>query len=333
MGNTLACSTLFPVLTHLFRFGRAEGCVAIVIKPLQDALRDHDHIYATILGTAVNSTGSAGPPGAPVAEPQAKAMTLAFERAGRNPTDVAYIELHATGTAKGDPTEVNWIGQHFQRPEELLIGSVKGNIGHTEITAFLASLSKVLSIFEHKVIPPNVNLSTPNPAIKWGEYNLRVPTQPTPLPSAESGNTLISMASSGIGGSNGHVVLEAPPLVHQESSEHRINGSVLLMAAGLSPRSVSAIADQISAVFKIAPASEHPAASTVLGRRSKQMNWRSYAVTTPGLPIQFSSPEYSGRDVNSLVFVFSGQGPQHENMGRDLFNSFPAFRNSILDMD
>jgi acyl transferase domain-containing protein len=121
------------------------------------------------------------------------------------------------------------------------------------------------------------------------------------------------MASSGIGGSNGHVVLEAPPLVHQESSEHRINGSVLLMAAGLSPRSVSAIADQISAVFKIAPASEHPAASTVLGRRSKQMNWRSYAVTTPGLPIQFSSPEYSGRDVNSLVFVFSGQGPQHEN--------------------
>ncbi|KAJ7174131.1 thiolase-like protein [Mycena crocata] len=110
-------------------FGRAEGCVTVVIKPLEDALRDHDRIYATILGTAVNSTGSGGPPGAPVAESQAKAMAHAFHRAGRKPNEVVYAELHATGTAKGDPTEVNWVGQHFQRPAELLIGSVKGNIG------------------------------------------------------------------------------------------------------------------------------------------------------------------------------------------------------------
>ncbi|KAJ7628946.1 thiolase-like protein [Roridomyces roridus] len=110
-------------------FGRAEGCVVVVIKPLEDALRDHDHIYATILGTSINSTGAGGPPGAPVAEYQAEAMKQAFQRAGRNPSEVAYVELHATGTAKGDPTEVNWVGQHFQRPEELVIGSVKGNIG------------------------------------------------------------------------------------------------------------------------------------------------------------------------------------------------------------
>ncbi|KAJ7661572.1 thiolase-like protein [Mycena polygramma] len=113
-------------------FGRAEGCVAIVIKPLEDALRDNDRVYATILGTAINSTGSGGPLGAPVAESQFHAMKTAFERAGRNPGDVAYVELHATGTAKGDPTEANWVGEHFRRPNdsELLIGSVKGNIGY-----------------------------------------------------------------------------------------------------------------------------------------------------------------------------------------------------------
>jgi hypothetical protein len=98
-----------------FSFGRAEGCVAIVIKPLEDASRDHDRIYATvilillenpvpprlhrvqILGTSSNSNGSAGTPGAPVAEYQLQAMKLAFERAGRNPTEVDYVELHATG--------------------------------------------------------------------------------------------------------------------------------------------------------------------------------------------------------------------------------------------
>ncbi|KAF7348038.1 putative polyketide synthase [Mycena sanguinolenta] len=265
-------------------------------------------------------------------------MEIAFERAGRNPSDVAYVEVHATGTAKGDPTEANWVGQHFQRSKELLIGSVKGNIGHTEIAAFLVSLSKVLSIFEHKLIPPNVNLSTPNPAIKWREYNLGVPTHPTPLPSADSGKIMISMASSVIGGSNGHVVLEAPPeptSVFQGSFPGQgINAPVLLMAAGLSPRSASAIADHILNIFESAPPSEYALTSTILGRRSKQMNWRSYAVTAPGSSqIQFSTPKYSGRDVNPLIFVFSGQGPQNESMGRQLFSTFPAFRESILEMD
>ncbi|EGN93605.1 hypothetical protein SERLA73DRAFT_63646, partial [Serpula lacrymans var. lacrymans S7.3] len=110
-------------------FARAEACAAIVIKPLEDALRDQDRIYATILGTAINSTGGGAPPGAPVPEAQRDAMLHAFRRAGRRPQDVDFVELHATGTAKGDPVEANWVGAHFQRQEELLIGSVKGNIG------------------------------------------------------------------------------------------------------------------------------------------------------------------------------------------------------------
>ncbi|KAJ7638204.1 putative polyketide synthase [Roridomyces roridus] len=316
-------------------FGRAEGCVAVVLKPLQDALNDHDHVYATILGTAVNSTGSSGPPGAPVAESQCDAMKIAFKRAGVEPSDVAYVELHATGTSKGDPTEANWVGKHFKREEELLVGSVKGNIGHTEITAFLASLSKVVSIFEHGVIPPNVNVSTLNPAIKWREYNLRVPLEPTRLPSGRSGRTLISMSSSGIGGSNGHVVLEAPPPPGplDQTTAPPEGSPVLLMAAGLSPRSASTVAEQLTELFKTG--SEHRALSTVLCRRSKQMSWRSFAVVDPAqkTPVQFSSPQYSSRDVNPLVFVFSGQGPQHEAMGREMFKIFPVFRESIQEMD
>ncbi|KAJ7661571.1 acyl transferase domain-containing protein [Mycena polygramma] len=144
------------------------------------------------------------------------------------------------------------------------------------------------------------------------------------------------MPSSGIGGSNGHVVLEAPP--EPSSAAHKptnINEPVLFMAAGLSPRSASAIADHISKLLPAEPRSKFAAISTILGRRSKQMNWRSYAIASavPGSSVTFSSPQYSPRDENPLVFVFSGQGPQHESMGRELFRTFPTFRESILEMD
>ncbi|EEB92687.1 hypothetical protein MPER_08768, partial [Moniliophthora perniciosa FA553] len=114
-------------------FGRGEGCVAIVIKTLEAALRDDDHIYATILSTAVNNSGATAPAGAPVAERQRDATIEAYQRASVDPKEVDYIELHATGTAKGDPTEANWVGEHFKRDRDILVGSVKGNIGHTEI--------------------------------------------------------------------------------------------------------------------------------------------------------------------------------------------------------
>jgi acyl transferase domain-containing protein len=92
-------------------------------------LRDGDHIYGSVLGSAINSTGSLAPVSAPVAVAQQAAMEAALRQAGRSPQDVDFLELHATGTAKGDPTEANWVGPMFKRDNEILIGSVKGNIG------------------------------------------------------------------------------------------------------------------------------------------------------------------------------------------------------------
>ncbi|KAK7442937.1 Mycolipanoate synthase [Stygiomarasmius scandens] len=110
-------------------FSRGEGCAAVVLRDLNLALKANDRIYGVVLGSAINSGGSGGPPGAPVAEAQQIAMKKAFQVAGCDPKNVDYIELHATGTRKGDPAEVNWVGNVFNRSEELVIGSVKGNIG------------------------------------------------------------------------------------------------------------------------------------------------------------------------------------------------------------
>ncbi|KAJ7459820.1 hypothetical protein FB451DRAFT_1182121 [Mycena latifolia] len=309
-------------------FSRGEGVVVVVLKLLADAVRDGDHIYASILGTAINSTGSAAPAYAPVATAQRNAMEKAFSQTDCLPSDIDFIEAHATGTAAGDPTETNWVGSAFRRSDELLLGSVKGNIGHLEITAFLASLSKVCSIFETGLIPANVNFSTPNPAIRWKEYNLRVPIETTKL-GRRSGRSLIAMSSSGIGGSNGHVVLEAPPQ-HEYSSATPQARPVLLVPGGLSPQTATAVAASLAT----SDPDDLSTLSTIHGRRSRQLTWRTFATWVPGQEvIEFPPPVLSPKLKAPIVFVFSGQGPQHLNMGRQLFKNFTIFRASVLRMD
>ncbi|KAJ7046113.1 polyketide synthase [Mycena alexandri] len=306
-------------------FGRGEAVVVIVIKLLEDAIRDGDKIYATVLNTAINSTGSAGPVKTPIAESQAAAMLDAFKGIGRSPTEVDFIECHATGTSVGDPVEVNWIGNQFKRDRELLIGSLKGNIGHTEITSFLASLSKVCSMFATNSIPPQANYKTPNPAIHWEEYNMRVPTQVEEF-------TTSNANAFGLMGANGHAIVESPPLKSHQPTVVPIAMPVLLIAAGLSPRTATAVAADLTELASEIP-NEISVLSTIYGRRARQLTWRTAAISTSDTPFIFPAPRFVPRGSPPIVFVFSGQGPQHIEMGRQLFRTYPVFRDSILRMD
>ncbi|THH18839.1 hypothetical protein EW146_g2208 [Bondarzewia mesenterica] len=314
-------------------FPRGEGAAVIVVKLLEDALRDEDYIYASILGTAINSNGSAAPVNAPVAEGQADAMRRAYKGIKRKPAEVDFIELHATGTAAGDPIEANWVGEKFKRSGELLVGSVKGNIGHLEIAAFLASLSKVCSIFKYGVIPPNANLTTLNPSIKWDEYRLRVPTETTRLQlHCLDRPPLVSMCSSGIGGSNGHAVVEGPPLIPPYQTREP-NAPVLILAGGLTPRSATLVTDDLDKL--VSESADILAIATICGRRFRQMTWRSFSIRLPNrcADVKFMQPVLVPRVKSPIVFVIAGQGPQHIHMGRQLFQTYPVFRESILSMD
>ncbi|CCM00168.1 uncharacterized protein FIBRA_02196 [Fibroporia radiculosa] len=315
-------------------FGRGEGVVSIVLKPLDAALRDNDHIYGTILGTRINSSGSLAPVNAPVASAQQDAMMRAFSQAQRRPHDVDFVELHATGTAQGDPTEANWVGAQFKRDDETLVGSVKGNVGHLEITAFLASLCKVCSIFRTSVVPPNVNFLRPNPAINWEEHKLRVPKDPELLVSRNpSGRLLVAMASSGIGGANGHCVVEGPPSTRRiPSSLWRSSalGQSLIIAAGLSPRSVTAMEDDLEELITKEDAN---IVSRIYGRRSRSLTWRSFAIAQGSKLSRFSEPMFVPKSAPPVVYVFSGQGPQHFDMGRDLYRTSAVFRATVGEMD
>jgi acyl transferase domain-containing protein len=327
--------------------------VVIVIKLLEDAVLDGDKIYATvslvfhvlvlrhsrfirpkILNTAINSTGSAGPVKTPIAESQAAAMLHAYKGTGRSPTEVDFVECHSTGTSVGDPVEVNWVGAHFKRDTELLVGSVKANIGygcifdwqrimfqrvsslilvcsHTEITAFLASFSKVCSMFTTGFVPPQVQYTTPNPEILWNHYNMRAPSSVEKLIARDpSGKLLISMNASGLGGANGHCVVESPPQKTASTKAVYSGMPVLLVAAGLSPRSATTVAADLAKLALEVP-DELSVLSTIYGRRARQMTWRAAAIGTSDRPFVFPTPRFVPRTTPPLVFVFSGQGPQH----------------------
>jgi acyl transferase domain-containing protein len=204
---------------------------------------------------------------------------------------------------------------------------------HLEITAFLASLLKVIHILNRRIVPPNVNLREFNPRITWDPELFHVPTVTASRVSSSNERLLASLSSFGIGGANGHVVLEgtspksAPP-------KPIIQSKLLLIASGLSPRSTTTVSEDILTFLQSQPKEDWSQISTLYGRRARQMSWRSFAcasVDDVG-SITFSQPKIC-KSRRPLVVVFAGQGPQYPDMGRELFATYSTFRDSILEMD
>ncbi|KAJ7484906.1 hypothetical protein B0H11DRAFT_1163748 [Mycena galericulata] len=314
-------------------FGRGEGAVVIVLKPFRDAINDHDHIYSVVLGSAINTTGSQMPLNVPNAVAQQKCIYEAYRRAGLNPTDADYVELHATGTPVGDPIEANIAGQIFATDRSVAFGSVKGNIGHLEVAAFLASLVKACLIFKHGIIPPTVNFSNPAVTIDWDTFQIVVPVEPTPLGChSSSGRSIISLSGFALGGATGHVVLQAPPRNSNQTTTQVATAPILFIVGGLSSNAVDQISRGVLEMVADCPKTLSECAVT-LSRRARQLPWRSY-FTVPILPHKPIAPAaLIPRETSPLAFVFSGQGPQHLEMGRQLFAQYPVFRNTIIELD
>ena len=340
-------------------FGRSDGAAAVVVKRLSAALRDGDHVYGTLLATALTTNGSEAPANAPCPAFQKEAIVKAYARAQRSPHECDYAELHATGTAVGDPAEANAAGEILggtqARSEPLMIGSVKGNVGHLENTAFLASLLKSIYMLQTRTVPPQASLTQVNPRIRWQQHNLQLAREKTRLP-CKGKEPLISLSSFGIGGTNGHAILEGFSSNQSDADRHRINTNddvieldapILLSIGALSAKQAGKVAEvtyaQLERAAKNGAATRSQIASlaTRLAREARQCTWRSHLVTTvrkmlssdaqplPPMPNATMQPKTR----TPLLFVLSGQGPQHARMGKEMFDRFPVFRNAIRDMD
>ncbi|KAI0313261.1 hypothetical protein OF83DRAFT_1286326 [Amylostereum chailletii] len=318
-------------------FGRGEGGVVIVVKALEKALEDSDHIYSIVLGSAINSTGNPAPLYVPNGTTQQACMQSAYREAGVSLADMDYIELHAPGTPVGDPIEANAVGELFSGSRDVTIGSVKANIGHLESSAFLASLVKACLMFEKATIPPSVNLANRNPEILWDRHRLRTMDAPQVLESrSPSGQSIISISGNGIGGSTGHIVLQGPPPAKLTAVPANPQTHILIIVAGLHPNAVDHIASNILS-HQFDAYADLANTAVLLSRRARQLPWRSFAILQPSsdhpTTLSFPPSKLVPRTPPRLAYIFSGQGPQHFEMGRELFARNAVFRSSINEMD
>jgi acyl transferase domain-containing protein/acyl carrier protein len=202
-------------------FGLSEGCGVVVVKRLKDALADGDDVRAIIRGSALNEDGRSNGLTAPNGLAQEAVIRQALAAAKVDPNLISYVEMHGSGTALGDPIEVEAIdtvlnnNRLSERP--LMISSVKTNIGHLTTAAGVAGLIKTVLALQNQIIPPHLHLQNPNPNINWNPDRIRVPSQPTAWQPI-NGRRLAGVSSFGWSGTNAHVILEEAPLQPQTTA-------------------------------------------------------------------------------------------------------------------
>ncbi|GGD19304.1 SDR family NAD(P)-dependent oxidoreductase [Aureimonas glaciei] len=217
LSQTGRCSTFGAAADG---YARGEGVAALLVKRLRDAERDGDRILGTIIGGAENHGGRSGALTAPNARAQADLIVAAM--AGIDPDSVSYIEAHGTGTALGDPVEINALIRAFEtlgagrpaRAGSIGLGAVKSAIGHLEAAAGLAGVIKILMAMRRNELPPTLHASPINPHIALDGSPFRLVTAREPWPAhapggGSAGPRRAGVSSFGFGGANAHVVLES----------------------------------------------------------------------------------------------------------------------------
>ncbi|MFN6516223.1 MAG: beta-ketoacyl synthase N-terminal-like domain-containing protein [Nostoc sp. CreGUA01] len=317
---------------------RGEGCGIVVLKRLEDAIRDKDNIQAIIRGSAINQDGLSNGLTAPNGPAQQAVIRQALANAGVKPAQISYVEAHGTGTALGDPVEVNSLktvlmeGREANQP--CWIGSVKSNIGHLEAAAGIVGIIKVVLSLQHRQIPPHLHLKQLNPYIKIKNTPIQIPTELQQWP-AQGQPRLAGVSAFSFGGTNVHVILEeAPPQVKSQNLPER-SFHLLALSAKTEPALqalVTRYQRHLETNPKLALADICFSANT--GREHFQHRLAIVADSTEQLIEQLASANHTfsnqpGKKPSKIAFLFTGQGSQYINMGRQLYDQEPIFRQTL----
>ena len=330
---------------------RGEGCGVIVIKRLEDAIRDGDRIRAVIRGSAINQDGASGGLTVPNGVAQQRVIADALKRAGLEPKDINYLEAHGTGTSLGDPIEAQAagavLGAGREANDPLLIGSAKTNIGHLEAAAGIAGVIKVILSLENEQLPKHLHFQNPSPHIPWDRLAVEVVRETTPW--ERNGRPRIAGISSfGFAGTNAHVILEEAPLqaVHAgvviDPADQPVNGrfSILPLSAH-TPSALIQIADDYRAW--LSAHSEATLADLCLTAgvgRAHQQHRAALVVNTKEAAAELLGALADDRPAPGLVrgetrdrpktaWLFTGQGSQYVGMARELFDTEPVFAETL----
>ncbi|NET25423.1 type I polyketide synthase [Okeania sp. SIO1I7] len=325
-------------------FGRGEGCGMIVLKRLSDALSDKDNILAVIRGSATNQDGNSSGLTVPNGSSQQALIRQALENGRVEPASVSYLEAHGTGTSLGDPIEVEAMGEVFEathsQQKPLIIGSVKTNIGHLESAAGIAGLIKVVLQLQNRQIAPSLHFNQPNPYINWDQLPVQVSAKIQPW-QVNNQSRIAGISSFSIGGTNAHIVLEEA--LSQVKSENVVERPIHILT--LSAKTEKALADLVNA-YQSYLENDNDLGDICytanIGRA--EFAHRLALITSEKKDLVEKLKQYkqgenftgicSGRLTNKtttkIAFMFTGQGSQYVDMGRQLYETQPTFQ-KILD--
>ncbi|MEA5575870.1 SDR family NAD(P)-dependent oxidoreductase [Anabaena sp. UHCC 0451] len=337
-----------------------EGVGMLVLKRLDDAVRDGDRIYAVIKGIGTSSDGKYKSIYAPHSQGQVKALRRAYENAGFSPKTVGLIEAHGTGTMVGDPTEFTSIkevfGENNSKQQYIALGTVKSQIGHTKAAAGAASLIKTALALHHKVLPPTINITKPHPKLNIENSPFYLNTETRPWISHQPRRAGVS--AFGFGGTNYHVVLEE--YKHEHDHSYRLHNAAksILLFAPTNQELLSRCEDvqrqlqsknQEQCYQQLVTESEKVEVpinnvrvgfvSTSLTQATEFLQLIIDLIKNKPTAESWEHPKgiyYRQKGIETtgkIVALFSGQGSQYLEMGRELVINFPCLRQTYTCID
>ncbi|XP_041669811.1 probable polyketide synthase 1 [Cheilinus undulatus] len=332
-----------PFSSRADGYGRGEGCGLVLLKPLKNAIKDCNKIWGIISKTAINQDGHFV---TPITKPSPSQQEVLLRRiySESDLANVQYIEAHGTGTPVGDPTEARSISNVIAKAkargsETLLIGSVKGNIGHTESAAGVAGLIKVLLMMKHETIVPTVFFSEESASIDVKALSLSIPSKTEKWEKNGFSQKLAGISSFGFGGTNAHVIVREYEQTNVPTNSPE-NGPKLFVLSAASEKSYGLlIADTKQRLRRNQTVNLHVLSYTsACGRTHSRHKYRKafLASSLSDLECQLTSAlkakaEPTKTDIQ-LVFVFCGNGVAYRGMCKQLLAEFPVFRDKVREV-
>jgi len=343
-----------------------EGMGMVVLKRLEDAERDGDSIYAVIKGIGTSSDGKFKSIYAPRSGGQANALRKAYADADIDRLSIGLLEAHGTGTAAGDVAEFDGLKEVFTEDtpaksgypdfQHIALGSIKSQIGHTKAAAGIAGLIKTTLALHHKILPPTINIERPSEKLGIEKTPFYLNTEARPW-ITDGEQRRAGVSAFGFGGTNFHFVLEEFQATHSGAFRmHKTPATVFLSAA--TPKELDKVCSGLLAELETVGADErhrkllessrensipkkHARLGFVTDSLANTVEMLGQAVSTleskndktewnvKGISYRQQALETKGK----VVALFSGQGSQYMNMGKELFLNFPSMTGPYSTLD